>query len=59
MAWRMAAERIAAGSIRTRTTSCIRDGASHVTWRNERFGGPISGEKKLDTPLKPSNMNFR
>ena len=59
MAWRMAAERIALGNIRTRTTSCIRDGASHATGCTERFGGPISGEKKLDTPLKPSNINFR
>lgn len=58
MAWRMAAERVAPGNTRTRTTSCIRDGASHATSCDERCGGPISGEKKLDTPLKPFNINF-
>jgi hypothetical protein len=59
MAWRMTSERVALGTARTRTPSCIRDGAAHAPGCNERFGGPISGEKKLDSPLKPFNINFR
>jgi hypothetical protein len=58
MAW-MTAERISLGTARTRSTSSIREGASDAPGCNERFGGPISGEKKLDTPLKPFNINFR